>query len=270
MPRLCNAVWSRRFGGCVVEQWHWYFTLFKLFYFPNIKGLVQRIVRFEYAYHYTPNIYIYIYIYIYMCDSLCEIIYIYILYMCDSLWNHIYIYIIYVWLSLWNHIYIYIIYVWLYVKSRLKSQNRIMRKRVKSLISTINFTIISIFDVTLLSQYYRYKCYNFHRMFFTIWRMIFCRIQQITKKLLRPIQEIYFHLNTNLRKPKKNCATSSLCRVSVHLFAARNTAGNGILFFRLLLQKHKYLFLLWMYTYKSKPFTILIIFMTKRSSCFHC
>ncbi len=84
--RLCNAVWSRRFGaGCVVEQWHWYFTHFKLFYFPIIIGLVQRTVRFvmrteqkasyrmvqfEYAYRYTPNIYIYIYV----CtsDSLSE------------------------------------------------------------------------------------------------------------------------------------------------------------------------------------------------------
>ncbi len=27
-------------------QWHWYFTHFKLFYFPNVLGLVQRIVRF--------------------------------------------------------------------------------------------------------------------------------------------------------------------------------------------------------------------------------
>ncbi len=35
------------------------------------------------------------------------------------------------------------------------------------------------------------------------------------------IREIYFHLNNNLRKRKKNCATSSLCRVSVHFCAAR-------------------------------------------------
>ncbi len=55
--RLCNAVWSRRFeAGCIVERmWHWYFTHFKLFYFPNIIGLVQRII------------YIHIYIYIYVC-----------------------------------------------------------------------------------------------------------------------------------------------------------------------------------------------------------
>ncbi len=39
--------------------------------------------------------------------------------------------------------------------------------------------------------------------------------------------------------------------------------------FWLILQKRKDLFLLWMYTNKSKPFTIPIIFMTKRSICFH-
>ncbi len=78
----------------------------------------------------------------------------------------------------------------------------------------------------------------------------------------RPIWEIYIHLNNNLRKQKKNCATSSLCRVSVHFCAAPNTAESGILLFRLILEKRKYLFLLWMYTYKSKPFTIPIIFMT--------
>ncbi len=43
MPRLCNAVWSRRFGAA---QWHRYFTHFKIFHFPNIIGLVQRTVRF--------------------------------------------------------------------------------------------------------------------------------------------------------------------------------------------------------------------------------
>ncbi len=37
-----------------------------------------------------------------------------------------------------------------------------------------------------------------------------------------------------------------------------------------ILQKHKDLFVLWTYTNKSKPFAIPIIFMTKRSSCFHC
>ncbi len=69
VPRLCNAVWSRLHCWA---QWHWYFTQFKLFYFPNIIGLVQRIVRFvmrtepkasyrtvqyEYAYCYTLKIY---------------------------------------------------------------------------------------------------------------------------------------------------------------------------------------------------------------------
>ncbi len=54
------------------SQWHWYFSHFNLLYFPNIVGLIQRIVRFvmrtepkasyrtvqyEYAYRYTPSIY---------------------------------------------------------------------------------------------------------------------------------------------------------------------------------------------------------------------
>ncbi len=66
------------FGLRCWAQWHWYFTHFKLFYFPNVIGLVQWIVRFvmrtepkasyrtvqyEYAYRYTPNIYIYIFSY---------------------------------------------------------------------------------------------------------------------------------------------------------------------------------------------------------------
>ncbi len=70
-----QTLWSRL--RCWV-QWHKYFTHFKLFYFPNIIELFQRIIRFvictklkasyrtvqyEYAYRYTPNIYIYIYIY---------------------------------------------------------------------------------------------------------------------------------------------------------------------------------------------------------------
>ncbi len=70
-----QTLWSRL--RCWA-QWHWYFTQFKLFYFPNIIGLVQqsvqfvmhtepkasyRTVQYEYAYRYTPNIYIYIYIY---------------------------------------------------------------------------------------------------------------------------------------------------------------------------------------------------------------
>ncbi len=83
--------WKRLSLQCCMEQmlwsrlrcwaqWHWYFLHFKLFYFPNIIGFVQRIIRFvmrtkpkasyrtvqyEYAYCYTPNI-IYIYIYIYI------------------------------------------------------------------------------------------------------------------------------------------------------------------------------------------------------------
>ncbi len=55
-------------------QWHLYFTHFKLFYFPNIIGLVQRIVRFvmrtepkasyrtvqyKYVYRYSPLYIIY-------------------------------------------------------------------------------------------------------------------------------------------------------------------------------------------------------------------
>ncbi len=38
-----QTLWSRL--RCWA-QWHWYFTHFKLFYFPNIIGLVRRIVRF--------------------------------------------------------------------------------------------------------------------------------------------------------------------------------------------------------------------------------
>ncbi len=68
-PCMEQMLWSRM--HCWV-QWHWYFTHFKLFYFPIIIGLVQRILRFvmhteleasyrmvqyEYPYRYTPNIY---------------------------------------------------------------------------------------------------------------------------------------------------------------------------------------------------------------------
>ncbi len=64
VPRQMLWSWLR----CWV-QWHWYFTQFELFYFPNIIELVQRIIRFvmhtgpkasyrtvqyEYAYRYTP------------------------------------------------------------------------------------------------------------------------------------------------------------------------------------------------------------------------
>ncbi len=69
-----QTLWSRL--RCWA-QWHWYFTHFKLFYFPNIIGLVRRIIRFvmrtkpktsyrmvQYVYRYTPNICICVYIYI--------------------------------------------------------------------------------------------------------------------------------------------------------------------------------------------------------------
>ncbi len=45
-----QTLWSRL---CCWAQWHWYFTHFKIFYFPNIIGLVHRTV--QYAYHYNPN-----------------------------------------------------------------------------------------------------------------------------------------------------------------------------------------------------------------------
>ncbi len=48
----------------------------------------------------------------------------------------------------------------------------------QSLISIINFTMISIFHMALLSQYWRYKGYIFfHRMLFTLWRKILFRKQ---------------------------------------------------------------------------------------------
>ncbi len=49
----------------------------------------------------------------------------------------------------------------------------------------------------------------------------------------------------------------------------KQTAERCILFFFLFYKKAKIIFLLFMYTNKSRPFTIPIIFMTKRS-CFHC
>ncbi len=94
---------------------------------------------------------------------------------------------------------------------------------------------------------------------------------KISVRINRPIREIYFHFNNNLRKRKKNCATSSLCRVLVHFCAARKETRRqkaASYFFRLILQKRKDLFLFWTYTNKRKRFTIPII-MTKRSSCFH-
>ncbi len=62
-----------------------------------------------------------------------------------------------------------------------------------------------------------------------------------------------------------------VCRVCSLLCCAKlkQTAESCILLFCLILQKSKDIFLLFMYTNKSRPFTIPIIFMTKRS-CFHC
>ncbi len=62
-----------------------------------------------------------------------------------------------------------------------------------------------------------------------------------------------------------------VCRVCSFLCCAKlkQTAERCILFFFLFYKKAKIIFLLFMYTNKSRPFTIPIIFMTKRS-CFHC
>ncbi len=62
-----------------------------------------------------------------------------------------------------------------------------------------------------------------------------------------------------------------VCRVCSLLRCAKlkQTAERCILFFFLFYKKAKIIFLLFMYTNKSRPFTIPIIFMTKRS-CFHC
>ncbi len=49
--------------------------------------------------------------------------------------------------------------VTLSVKSRLKIE--LWDNKHQSLISTINFAMISIFDMALLSQYYRYQGYIF-------------------------------------------------------------------------------------------------------------
>ncbi len=85
------------------------------------------------------------------------------------------------------------------------------------------------------------------------------------------MQEIYFHLNNHLWKRKKNCNKQPI-QSSFFCAAPKETwwqeAATYICFW-LILQKRKDLFLLWMYTNKSKPFTIPIIFMTKRSICFH-
>ncbi len=67
-----------------------------------------------------------------------------------------------------------------------------------------------------------------------------------------------------------NPVFSRVCRVCSLLCCAKlkQTAERCILFF-LILQQSKDNFLLFMYTNKSRPFTIPIIFMTERS-CFHC
>ncbi len=65
----CYVVWAALLSAVALRTL--YFTHLKLFYFPNVIGLVQRIVRFvmhtepkasyrtvqcEYAYHYSLNI----------------------------------------------------------------------------------------------------------------------------------------------------------------------------------------------------------------------
>ncbi len=62
-----------------------------------------------------------------------------------------------------------------------------------------------------------------------------------------------------------------VCRVCSLLCCAKlkQTAESCIQFFFLFYKKAKIIFVLFMYTNKSRPFTIPIIFMTKRS-CFHC
>ncbi len=105
----CYVVWAALLSVAALN------IIFHTLYFPNVIGLVQRIVRFvmrtepkashrtvqyEYAYRYTPNKYIYththnIYIYIYIYYN----IYIYI-------YTHIYIYI---YIYIYIHTYIYIV-----------------------------------------------------------------------------------------------------------------------------------------------------------------
>ncbi len=68
-----------------------------------------------------------------------------------------------------------------------------------------------------------------------------------------------------------NPVFSRLCRVCSLLCCAKlkQMAESCILLFLSYFTKKQRLFFYWMYTNKSKPFTIPIIFMTKRS-CFHC
>ncbi len=75
-------------------------------------------------------------------------------------------------------------------------------------------------------------------------------------------------------QPKLVCFEPSVfrvCRVCSLLCCAKlkQTAERCIQFFFLFYKKAKIILLLFMYTNKSRPFTIPIIFMTKRS-CFHC
>ncbi len=72
----------------------------------------------------------------------------------------------------------------------------------------------------------------------------------------------FFFFNPVFFRVSKVC--SLLCCAKL-----KHTAESCILFFLLILQKSKVLFLLWMYITSYKPFTIPIIFMTKKN-CFHC
>ncbi len=84
----CYVIWAAFLSAVALRTL--YFTHFKLFYFPNVIGLVQRIVRFvmrtelkasyrtvqyEYAYRYTSNIHIYIYVCVCVCKHILYLIY---------------------------------------------------------------------------------------------------------------------------------------------------------------------------------------------------
>ncbi len=51
----------------------------------------------------------------------------------------------------------------------------------------------------------------------------------ILERINRPILEIYFHLNNNLRKRKKNCATSSLLKKKILGYFFYPNAGLSLL-----------------------------------------
>ncbi len=100
-------------------------------------------------------------------------------FLCNTLWSScIYMWIILV-IFIYYYIYSYTVYVTLSVKSRLKSKNLIIKHQ--NVISTIHFTIISIFNMTLLSQYYRYKGYIFTECSLPYEGWFFCRKQQMRK-----------------------------------------------------------------------------------------